>query len=69
MLYTHKLLAELERKREVLSGYQRRHGQQLDAYRAALRSLGARFADAATLAAAQEAPHAHAGSRRAPTGA
>ena len=34
MLYTEKLLAELERTRERFTSYQERYGQQLDAYRA-----------------------------------
>ena len=33
MLYTEKLLAELERTRERFTSYQERYGQQLDAYR------------------------------------
>ena len=55
MLYTQKLLAELERKREQLMGYQSRYGEQLAAYRAALVALAERFPTAAALAAAQRA--------------
>lgn len=53
MLYTQKLLAELERKREQLMGYQSRYGEQLASYRAALVALGERYPTAADLAAAQ----------------
>jgi hypothetical protein len=55
MLYTQKLLAELERKREQLMGYQSRYGEQLAAFRAALAALGSRFASAAAITAAQRA--------------
>ncbi|MGH2487264.1 MAG: DNA double-strand break repair nuclease NurA, partial [Ktedonobacterales bacterium] len=55
MLYTQKLLAELERKREQLMGYQSRDGAQLAAYRAALAARGSRFASAAAITAAQRA--------------
>ena len=54
MLYTQKLLAELERKREQLVGYQSRYGRQLTAYRDALATLGTRFPTADALFAAQE---------------
>ena len=43
MLYTEKLLAELERTRDSFISYQEQYGQQLDAYRAVLASLGARY--------------------------
>lgn len=43
MLYTQKLRAELERKRDQLVGYQDRYGRQLNAYRDALRALGTRY--------------------------
>jgi hypothetical protein len=55
VLYTEKLLAELERKREQLAGYQSRYGQHLAAYRQALASLATRFPSAQALAAAQAA--------------
>jgi NurA domain len=55
VLYTEKLLAELERKREQLVGYQGRYQRHLDAYRAALASLGARFPSAGALRDAQAA--------------
>jgi hypothetical protein len=55
MLYTQKLLAELERKRDQLAGYQDRYGEQLLAYREALCSLGGRFACAGEIARAQDA--------------
>ena len=55
MLYTQKLRAELERKRDQLAGYQDRYGHLLAAFRDALRSLGARFPSAAALTAAQDA--------------
>src|SRR5260221_14406552 len=54
MLYTQKLLAELERKREHLASYQSRYGRQLAAYRDALATLGTRFPTAEALLAAQE---------------
>ena len=54
MLYTQKLLAELERKREQLAGYQSRYGRQLAAYRDALASLSTRFPTADALLVAQE---------------
>ena len=67
MLYTQKLLAELERKREQLMGYQSRYGEQLAAYRAALAALSDRYPTAAALTAAQraleEAPSAALGAR------
>lgn len=53
MLYTRKLLAELERRRDLFAGYAERYGRQLQAYRGALGALGARFASAEALAAAQ----------------
>jgi len=54
VLYTQKLLAELERKREHLASYQSRYGRQLAAYRDALATLGTRFPTAEALLAAQE---------------
>lgn len=53
MLYTQKLLAELERTREHFTSYQDRYGQQLGAYRAALASLGQRYATAQLLSTTQ----------------
>lgn len=53
MLYTNKLAAELEAKAERFSGFQDAYGQRLDAYRAALASLGARYPSAAAIARAQ----------------
>ncbi len=48
-LYMQKLADELARKRERFTGYSDRFDQQLAAYRAALDSLGERYADAASL--------------------
>ncbi|HEX6122433.1 MAG TPA: hypothetical protein VFY89_04700, partial [Ktedonobacterales bacterium] len=63
MLHTQKVLAELERKRALFATYEQRHGQELDAYQAALRELGRRFPSAATLGAARaggnQPPPAH----------
>jgi hypothetical protein len=69
MLYTQKVLAELRRKRALFTGYQRRHGEHLAAYRAALASLGARYPSATVLAAAQDRIAAKDGGRERPTGA
>ena len=55
MLYTQKLLTELERKRDQFAGYQDRYGRQIRAYREALASLGARFATTAKFRAVQDA--------------
>ena len=55
MLYTEKLLAELERTREGFTSYQERYGQQLDAYRTVLAGLGAHYPSAKLLFAAQTA--------------
>ena len=49
MLYTQKLLAELERTRDHFTSYQARYGLQLGAYRAALSSLGTRYGTAEAL--------------------
>lgn len=54
MLNTQKLRAELERTRSSFASYQRSYGEQRAAYQAALCSLGARFATAADLHAAQD---------------
>jgi hypothetical protein len=59
VLYTEKLLAELERQRDAFARYSARFGRQIEAYRAALGSLGERFPSAATLEAALSA-HEHA---------
>jgi NurA domain len=53
MLYTEKLLAELERTRERFTSYQDRYGQQLGAYRTVLAGLGAHYGSANLLASAQ----------------
>jgi hypothetical protein len=55
MLYTQKLLTELEHKRDQFAGYQDRYGRQIRAYRDALASLGSRFATAARFRAVQDA--------------
>ncbi len=49
MLYTQKLIAELQRKREQFAAYQARYGQQLAAYREALSGLGSRYSTAQSL--------------------
>lgn len=64
MLYTQKLLAELERRGEQLAGYQNRYGNLLTAFREALRSLGERYSSSAELTAAQDALRRHAGALR-----
>jgi hypothetical protein len=53
MLYTHKLLEELEAKAERFAGFQDDYGRRLEAYRAALATLGARYPTAQALARAQ----------------
>jgi hypothetical protein len=53
MLYTNKLLAELEAKAERFAGYQDAYGRWLAAYRAALAALGTRYPSAQALADAQ----------------
>jgi NurA domain len=55
MLYTEKLLAELERQRDAFARYSARFGRQIEAYRAALGSLGERYPTAAALEAALSA--------------
>src|SRR5215468_7000301 len=52
MLYTEKLLAELERQRDAFARYSARFGRQIEAYRAALNSLGERYPSAQSLEAA-----------------
>jgi hypothetical protein len=52
VLYTEKLLAELERQRDAFSRYSARFGRQIEAYRAALGSLGERYPTSAALEAA-----------------
>jgi hypothetical protein len=49
MLYTEKLLAELERQRDAFARYSARFGRQIEAYRAALSSLGSRYPMATAL--------------------
>jgi hypothetical protein len=53
MLYTHKLLAELEAKADRFAGYQSTYGRHLAAYRATLAALGSRYHSAQQIAAAQ----------------
>jgi hypothetical protein len=53
MLYTEKLLAELEKSRPHLQSYQARFGEQLHAYSEALASLGLRYNNADDLSADQ----------------
>lgn len=53
MLYTAKLLAELETKAQQFAGFQDAYGRRLETYRGALASLGARYPSAAAIAAAQ----------------
>lgn len=60
MLYSQKVAAELEQKRAALSGYQDRYRRHLDTYRDALAALGARYASAHALTAAQDARRTHA---------
>ena len=55
MLHTRKTLDELTRQRDRLLAYQRRHGDGLALYRAALAELRARYLSAARLEAAQRA--------------
>jgi hypothetical protein len=63
MLYTEKLLAELERQRDAFARYSARFGRQIEAYRAALGSLGERFPTAAALEAALSAREHASGAR------
>lgn len=49
MLYAEKLVAELERKRDLFTSYTARYGQQLEAYRSALAALALRFPNAAAM--------------------
>lgn len=55
MLHTRKLLDEMAQKRDQLLTYQRRHGDTLGLYRAALADLRQRYPSAARLEAAQRA--------------
>lgn len=55
MLYTEKLVAELERKRALFTSYDERYGQQREAWREALAALGAHYPDAAALQRALDA--------------
>jgi hypothetical protein len=52
VLYTEKLLAELERQRDAFARYSARFGRQIEAYRNALNSLGERYPSSAALEAA-----------------
>jgi len=63
MLYTEKLLAELERQRDAFARYSARFGRQIEAYRAALGSLAERYPTAAALEATLSA-HEHASGAR-----
>ncbi len=53
MLYTQKLLAELEAKAERFAGFEDDYGRRLAAYRRALAAMGARYRSAAEISAAQ----------------
>ncbi len=53
MLHAQKLIGEMERARGHLTTYQTDYARHLDAYRAALASLGARYPSAQSLATAQ----------------
>ena len=55
MLYTEKLLAELERTRELFASYDKDYSKQRGAWRMALAEVGARYPDAATLKRALDA--------------
>ena len=63
MLYTEKLLAELERQREAFARYSARFGRQIEAYRAALGSLGTRYPSSAALEVALAAGTGATGAR------
>jgi NurA domain-containing protein len=60
MLYTEKLVAELERKRALFTSYDETYGQHRDAWRDAFAALGTRYPDAATLRRAIDASLANA---------
>ena len=60
MLYTEKLVAELERKRALFTSYDERYGQQREAWREALVALGERYPDAAALRRARDVALANA---------
>ncbi|HEX6542492.1 MAG TPA: DNA double-strand break repair nuclease NurA [Ktedonobacterales bacterium] len=55
MLYTEKLVAELERKRALFSSYDERYGQQRETWREALAALGTTYPTAAVLRQALDA--------------
>ena len=55
MLYTEKLVAELERTRALFASYDERYGQQRETWRDALAALGARYPNAAALRQALDA--------------
>jgi hypothetical protein len=63
MLYTEKLLAELERQRDAFARYSARFGRQIEVYRAALGSLGERYPTSAALEAALAAREHASGAR------
>jgi hypothetical protein len=52
MLYTQKLLAELQAKAPRFAGFQSDYGRTVDAYRQALAALGGRFASAGAMVGA-----------------
>jgi hypothetical protein len=60
MLYTEKLLAELERKRALFTSYDERYALQRQAWRDALARLGTRFSGAAALQQALRAAQSQA---------
>jgi NurA domain-containing protein len=63
VLYTEKLLAELERQRDAFARYSARFGRQIEAYRAALHSLGERYPSSSALEAALSAREQTSGAR------
>jgi hypothetical protein len=66
MLYTEKLLAELERQRDAFARYSARFGRQIEAYRAALSSLGAQYPSSSALEAALAVQRHASGARPTP---
>ena len=60
MLYTEKLVAELERTRALFAAYDERYTQQRETWRDALAALGARYPNAAALQQALDAALANA---------
>jgi hypothetical protein len=53
VLYTQKVAAELQAKRDQLSGYESHYGQRLASFREALSALGKRYPSAEAIQAAQ----------------